>query len=144
MIGSGGGGGDHVGSPGGVSATTTAKGGGFDLALIAVGASIPFATGALSAGWVWAKRLPYRYSRHAATFESIRNFLGLSGYVLVGGVAELVIYSLDSVILATFRSTAAVGLYQGPVRAHNLVLQVQSALVTPVLSVSSRYLSVNQ
>ena len=107
--------------------------------LVAVGASVPFATGAFAAGIVRVKQLPYSYSHVAVTRDSVRSFLGLSGYVFLGGVAELVIYSLDSVILATFRSAAAVGVYQGPLRAHNLVMSVQSALATPVISVSSRY-----
>jgi O-antigen/teichoic acid export membrane protein len=56
-----------------------------------------------------------------------------------GGIADLVIYAIDRFVLAIFRSAAVVGLYEGPVRAHNLVLQTQSSLATPVVSVSARY-----
>jgi membrane protein EpsK len=107
--------------------------------LVAAGAGVPVATGAVSAGVVRLKKLPYRYRKAAVTVDSVRAFLGLSTYLFLSGIADLVIYSLDRAILATFRSAAAVGLYEGPVRAHNLVQQVHSTLVTPVVAVSARY-----
>jgi O-antigen/teichoic acid export membrane protein len=55
------------------------------------------------------------------------------------GIADLVIYSLDRVILGAFKSASAVGLYEGPIRAHNLVRQVTGTLSLVVLPVASRY-----
>jgi membrane protein EpsK len=107
--------------------------------LVGAGASAPLLTGAVSAVGVRRWRRAYRFKREAITFASIRSFLGLSTYLFLSGLASLVIYSLDRAVLATFRSAAAVGLYEGPVRAHNLVLQAQVALATPVVSASARY-----
>jgi O-antigen/teichoic acid export membrane protein len=107
--------------------------------LVSVGASVPFTTGVLSAAVVWLRRLPYRYRRSLVTSAAVRSFFALSANLFLSGIADLVIYALDRAILATFRSAAVVGLYEGPVRAHNLVLQGQSAFATPIVSVSARY-----
>jgi O-antigen/teichoic acid export membrane protein len=106
--------------------------------LVTAGGSIPLATGVLSA-LIMVRRLPYRYTHGTVSLATTREFLRLSLYLLPTGIAELVIYSLDRAILAGFRSTATVGLYEGPVRAHNLILQVQSALATPSTSAAARY-----
>lgn len=107
--------------------------------LVSVGASVPVITGGLSAVAVRLSHLPYRFRRALVTPGAIRGFLALSINLFFSGVADLVIYALDRAVLATFRSAAAVGLYEGPVRAHNLLLQAQSSLATPVVSVSARY-----
>jgi O-antigen/teichoic acid export membrane protein len=107
--------------------------------LVAVGASAPFATGVLSAAIVLLRRLPYRYRRHGVSIDSVRGFLGLSSYLFLGGIADLVVYTLDRVILAAFRSAAVVGLYEAPIRAHNLVLQVHTTLASPVVPAAARY-----
>ena len=41
-------------------------------------------------------------------------------------LADLFIYALDRVVLGLFRPAATVGLYEGPVRAHNVVRQVRN------------------
>jgi membrane protein EpsK len=108
--------------------------------LVAVGASIPLAIGTASASFVLYRRLPYRYRRDAVTLDSIRGFLGLSTYLFLTGISGLVIYSLDRAILGIFRPAATVGLYEGPVRAHNLVRQINGTLTIPVLPAATRYL----
>jgi O-antigen/teichoic acid export membrane protein len=50
---------------------------------------------------------------------------------------------MDRAILAAFRSPAIVGLYEGPVRGHNLVQQVHGTLTIPVLPAATRYLAEN-
>ncbi len=108
--------------------------------LIGVGGTIPPLIGLTAAVvvLVW-KRLPYRYRRAAVTRDSMRSFLALSGSLFSMGIADLVIYALDRVILAAFRSTATVGLYEGPVRAHNLVRQLNGTLALTVLPAAARY-----
>ena len=64
--------------------------------------------------------------------------MSLSSYLSLAGLSGVVIYALDRSILASFRSAATVGLYEGPVRAHNLVQQVHGALGVPILPASSR------
>jgi O-antigen/teichoic acid export membrane protein len=70
---------------------------------------------------------------------SVREFLGLSGYLFVMGIADLVIYSLDRTILGAYKPAATVGLYEGPVRAHNLVRTVNGTLALVVLPSASKY-----
>jgi O-antigen/teichoic acid export membrane protein len=107
--------------------------------LVGVGAAIPFTTGVSSACVVRARELPFKFERSAITRDSLRRFLSLSTYLFITGISDLVIYSLDRAVLAAFRSAAAVGLYEGPARAHGLLQQVHSALATPVVSASARY-----
>jgi O-antigen/teichoic acid export membrane protein len=109
--------------------------------LVAAGASVTLVTGAVSALVVLFERLPYRFNRHAVTIESLRGFLSLSAYLFVAGIADLVIYSLDRAVLATFRSAATVGLYEAPVRVHNVLQQVHTSLVTPVVPAAARYVA---
>jgi O-antigen/teichoic acid export membrane protein len=81
----------------------------------------------------------YGITRDGVDLAGIRSFLGLSGWFFVASVADFVIYSLDRTILGAFRSASAVALYEGPLRAHNLVRDLQSAFVAPVLPAAVRY-----
>ena len=107
--------------------------------LIAVGGAIPLFMGAAAAGFVLAAKVPARFRPRLLERREVRSFTGLSWYLLVMNVADLVIYSLDRVILALFKSAAVVGLYEGPVRAHNLVRQTAGTMVFTVLPAASRY-----
>jgi O-antigen/teichoic acid export membrane protein len=97
--------------------------------------------GSSSAAIIAAKRLPYRFRRAALTRAGTRSFLSLSAYYFLAGVADIVIYSLDRTILGAFRSARIVGLYEGPIRAHNFVRDVQATLVSPVLPAAARFRS---
>lgn len=108
------------------------------LVVVAAGSG-SFATGLASAGIVKLSRLPYRLTRQGFSRTTTQAFLKLSGYFLVASLADFVIYSLDRTILGAFRSAAAVGLYEAPLRAHNLVRDVQATVVTPVLPAAARY-----
>ena len=107
--------------------------------LIGVGGSIPALTGLAGTGVAVLRRLPYRFRRRTVDSVSIRQFANLSGYLFVGGATDLVIYALDRVLLAAYRNVATVGLYEGPVRVHNLVRSVHGALVGTVLPAASRF-----
>jgi O-antigen/teichoic acid export membrane protein len=109
--------------------------------IVAAGASIPLCAGLTSAIIFAAKRLPYGYRPSELTRARFRSFLSLSNYFFVIGAADFVIYSLDRTILGSFRSTAAVGLYEGPVRAHNLIRQFDGTLSVPVLPSAAGYLA---
>jgi O-antigen/teichoic acid export membrane protein len=107
--------------------------------LVAVGTSPPILIGAVSAVVVLMERLPYRFRSDAVSAESLRRFAGFSSNLSLIGLSGLVIYALDRIILAGFRSPAAVALYEGPIRAHNLVQQVHGAFSVPVLPAASRF-----
>jgi membrane protein EpsK len=108
--------------------------------LVLAGASAPLAISIASTIVVLLKGVPFRFRRALVSRASMRGLLGLSTYLSVGGLSGIVIYSLDRAILAAFRSPATVALYEGPVRAHNLVQQFNAALSVPLIPTSSRYL----
>jgi O-antigen/teichoic acid export membrane protein len=52
-------------------------------------------------------------------------------------------YASSRVILGAYRSPAAVGQFEGPVRAHNLLYALGGALAVPVVPTASRYVATN-
>jgi len=108
-------------------------------ALVAVGGAIPLCVGIAAATVVVVQRVPFSFNRRAVSRGSVGGFLGISGYLFLGGVADLAIYSVDRAILAAFRPAAVVGLYEGPVRTHTLLQQVHGSLVTPVVAASAQF-----
>jgi O-antigen/teichoic acid export membrane protein len=109
--------------------------------LVGAGASPPFFIGIVSALIVFWRRLPYRFRRSEVTWGTVRGFGRMSSYLSLIGLSGLVIYSMDRAILSAFRSPSIVGLYEGPVRGHNLVQQVHGTLAVPVLPTAARYLA---
>jgi O-antigen/teichoic acid export membrane protein len=107
--------------------------------LVSAAATGSLLSGVASALLIRAKRLPYRFRRSALTPAGTRSFFSLSGWFVLAGLADFVIYSLDRTILGAFRSTRSVGLYEGPIRAHNAVRDVQATLSSPVLPAAARY-----
>ncbi|MDQ4048631.1 MAG: oligosaccharide flippase family protein [Actinomycetota bacterium] len=107
--------------------------------LIAASGSIPLLAGIAAAAGARLSGLPYRFRRGAATREEARAFARLAGYVSLSEAAATAIYAIDRVILGLFRSPATVGLYEGPVRAHNLIRALNAAVSVTVLPTASRY-----
>jgi O-antigen/teichoic acid export membrane protein len=111
---------------------------GADLALL-IGASgtIPLLVGlgCLAS----ARGLGFRFSAGGVTRGEIRGLLGLAGYVSLTEVAAAGIYALDRLILGIFSSAATVALFEGPVRAHNLIRSLNSAVTVTVLPTATRY-----
>jgi O-antigen/teichoic acid export membrane protein len=64
-----------------------------------------------------------------------------AGWLLVIELCNMAIYAFSRVILGAYRSPRAVGLFEGPVRAHNLLYALGGALAVPVVPTASRYLS---
>jgi O-antigen/teichoic acid export membrane protein len=108
--------------------------------LVLIGAALPFATGIFACAIAVTSGMSHHYRRSAIDIAGARQFLGLSTYLFLMGVADLLAYSLDRVILGAFRSAAAVGLYEGPIRAHNFIRQIHGTLAVPVLPAATRYL----
>lgn len=112
--------------------------GGAQLALL-IGASgtIPLLAGVGCA--VAARGLGFRFRRDGATASAMRELLGLAGYVSLTEVAAAGIYAADRLILGLFSSAATVALFEGPVRAHNLVRSLNAAVTVTVLPTATRY-----
>jgi O-antigen/teichoic acid export membrane protein len=107
--------------------------------VVGAGASIPLLAGigcALVAGFVG---LPWRLRPGLATRATARQMLGLAGYISLTEAASAAVYVLSRLILGLFKSAATVGLYEGPVRAHNLVRALNAAITVIVLPTAAGY-----
>lgn len=113
-----------------------------DLAIL-IGASgaIPLFAGLASLIAVRLRGMPFRLRPRAADREEARSLLGVAGYISATEAAGVVIYALDRAVLGLFQSAATVGLYEGPVRAHNLVRALNGAVGVTALPSASKYLA---
>lgn len=109
-------------------------------ALIAVGGALPVLIGLSCAVIASARALPWPRPRRADAAEA-RSMLAVAWQLFLAGITDIVIYSLDRVILAAYRSPAAVGLYEGAVRPHNVIRQLHGSLVLTVVPVASGYVA---
>jgi O-antigen/teichoic acid export membrane protein len=107
--------------------------------LIAIGGAVPLLIGLCSAALFAMRPVEHHLRPRLADRASLRSFASTSAYLFVLGLTSLVVYSLDRLVLATFRSAATVGLYEGPVRAHNLVRTLSSAMNLLVLPTAAAY-----
>jgi O-antigen/teichoic acid export membrane protein len=114
--------------------------GGAPLSLV-IGASgtIPLLAGAGCLTVLRARGLPYRFRRRDVRRATARELLVLAGYVSLTEVAAAGIYAADRAILGLLRSSAAVGLFEGPVRAHNLFRSLNAAVTVTALPSASQY-----
>jgi O-antigen/teichoic acid export membrane protein len=109
--------------------------------VIGFSGGMPLMSGTLSA-IVVRRTLPgLRLERAAVTRERMAAIVPTAGYLLLAELSNLVIYALDRVILGAFGSARTVGLYEGPVRAHNLLYALAGALSVPTVPTASRYLA---
>jgi O-antigen/teichoic acid export membrane protein len=86
-------------------------------------------------------RLPIRVRTSTLSWPYLRSFLLMSLVLLISGISDLVIYSLDRTILSLYRPVRTVGLYEGPIRAHNLLRGLQAALSYTVIAAAAGYLA---
>ena len=109
--------------------------------LIAASGTIPLFVGLGSLVAARASRLPYRFARGDVSREAARDLAGIAGYVSGTEAAVAAIFTLNRTILGLFKSAATVGLYEGPVRAHNLIRSLTAAAAITVLPTASAYSS---
>jgi O-antigen/teichoic acid export membrane protein len=108
-------------------------------ALIGAGNAIPLLAGLACLVAARAIRLPWRIRPRLATRAAAREFLGLAGYISLAEASSAAVYVLTRAILGVVRSAAAVGLYEGPVRAHNVIRALNGAVTVTVLPTAVRY-----
>ena len=111
-------------------------------ALIAVSGALPLLSGLLCALIARRLGLPLgglrrsgRERRHTAAI------VPTAGWLLVIELSNLVMYASGRIILGAYRTPTAVGLYEGPVRAHNLLYALGGALAVPTVPTASRYVA---
>ena len=112
-------------------------------AVIALGGSLPTLIGIGSAIVLVGSRgrIRFRFHRRLVDRETMRSLARFSAGLSAIGVTDLIVYSLDRVLLAAFRTPATIGLYEGAARPHNLVRQLHGTLVLTVIPVASGYLA---
>lgn len=109
--------------------------------LVAAGGSPPLLVGSAAGVAVVVTRTRFAPRLRLLTRASVREFVAVSGYLLVASGADLVIYSLDRIVLGAFRSTRTIGLYEGPVRAHNVIRQIQGVLSLTIVPAAANLVS---
>lgn len=111
-------------------------------AVIAVGGSLPILLGVGSLVLLKIVRAPFRFRRAEVDRAVARDVLGFSAYLSAIGVADLIMYSTDRLVLSAFRSTAVVGLFEAVIRPHALVRQLHGTLVVTIVPVASGFIAV--
>jgi len=106
--------------------------------LIAASGAIPPLVGLTAAAAATAQRVPFSFRRGAATRAEAWAFARLAGYVSATEAAATLVYAVHRVMLGLFGSAATVGLYEGPVRAHNVLRALNAATTVTVLPAASR------
>ena len=108
-------------------------------ALIAGSGSIPLLSGTINLVARRRLRLAYRFRRGGFSAARARRLLPTAGWLLVTEASSLVIYGLDRVVLGLFASPVAIGLYEGPVRAHNVIYALNQSVGVTTLPVAAGY-----
>lgn len=107
--------------------------------VIALSGSMPLFSGILAALVMRAEGLAPRVGRERVRRERIMTIVPTAGWLLVVELSTLAMYASSRIVLGAYRSPAAVGHFEGPVRAHNLLYALAGALAVPVVPSASRY-----
>lgn len=107
--------------------------------VIGASGSLPLLVGAASAIVARSARVPFGFSRGGVSRDRTRELLGVAGYLSLTEAAAAAIYTVNRALLGLLGSARLVGLYEGPVRAHNLVRALNAAVTVTVLPTASRY-----
>ena len=114
---------------------------GADLALIiALSGALPLLSGSICAVLVHRYGLAVHgrgggERRHAAAI------VPTAGWLFVIELSNLFMYASGRIVLGAVKTPRAVGLYEGPVRAHNLLYALGGALAVPTVPTASRYVA---
>ena len=113
---------------------------GAGLALV-IGASgtIPLLSGLGCAVVARASRVPFRLHAEAIERPVSRALVATAGYLSLSEAFAASIYALNRTLLGLFKSAATVGLFEGPIRAHNLIRSLNAAETVTALPTASRY-----
>ena len=96
-------------------------------ALIGTASAIPMLAGAACLVAAKATAMPWQLRPRLATRAAAREFLGLAGFISLAEASSAAVYAATRIILGVVRLPETVGLYEGPVRAHNLIRALNGA-----------------
>ena len=112
-----------------------------DLALIiALSGLLPLLSGAISGVLVRRLGLAVRAPEGGARRHTAA-IVPTAGWLLVIELSNLAMYASGRIVLGAVKTPRAVGLYEGPVRAHNLLYALGGALAVPTVPTASRYVA---
>jgi O-antigen/teichoic acid export membrane protein len=109
--------------------------------LIAASGALPLYSGTLSAVVARRAGLGLRLQPSAATRARVMAIVPTAGWLLVVELCNMAMYAFSRAILGAYRSPRAVGLFEGPVRSHNLLYALGGALAVPVVPTASLYVA---
>jgi O-antigen/teichoic acid export membrane protein len=109
--------------------------------VIGVSGALPLLSGGLSAAALRRRGLRYRWSSDGVSPARLMTIVPTAGWLLVVELANLVMYASQRLVLGAYTSARTVGLFEGPVRAHNLLYALSGALAVPVVPTASRYVA---
>jgi O-antigen/teichoic acid export membrane protein len=114
---------------------------GADLSLlIALSGALPLLSGLICA--VLVRRFGLAPSRgHRGERRHHAAIVPTAGWLLVIELSNLAMYASGRIVLGAYRTPTAIGLYEGPVRAHNLLYALGGALAVPTVPTASRYVA---
>jgi len=108
--------------------------------IIAASGAIPLISGVLCA--IVGRRARLRLPLFGGAGRTrLMAIVPTAGWLLVIELCNLGMYAFGRVILGAYKTPATVGLYEGPVRAHNLLYALGGALAVPVVPTASRYVA---
>jgi O-antigen/teichoic acid export membrane protein len=107
--------------------------------VIAVSGVLPLLTGTICAFLVRREDVRLRIRGAGATRMHTMRIVPTAGWLLVVEMCTVVTYASGRIVLGAFRSPTAVGLFEGPVRSHNLLYALAQALAVPTIPTASRY-----
>ena len=110
-------------------------------ALVTWNAAIPLLMGLACLAALPFLGVPVSVATRHVTRGEARRFASFSGLLVVQGVADLAMYSLDRFILSALRSPATVGLYEGPLGAQNMIRYLNGVLSAPVVPAATDFLA---
>jgi O-antigen/teichoic acid export membrane protein len=114
---------------------------GADLALIiALSGALPLLSGSICAVLVHRYGLAVR-GRRGGERRHTAAIVPTAGWLFVIELSNLFMYASGRIVLGAVENPRAVGLYEGPVRAHNLLYALGGALAVPTVPTASRYVA---
>jgi O-antigen/teichoic acid export membrane protein len=123
--------------------TLVLAGAGLD-ALIAASGALPLLSGLLCAVVVRRLGLPLRITGSGRRRRHALAIVPTAGWLLVIELSNLAMYASGRIVLGAYRTPTALGLYEGPVRAHNLLYALGGALAVPTVPTASRYVATGE
>lgn len=113
-----------------------------DLAvIIALSGALPLLSGVICAALARRSGLALPLGSRGALRRNGGAIVPTAGWLLVIELSNLAMYASGRIVLGAYRTPTAVGLYEGPVRAHNLLYALGGALAVPTVPTAARYVS---